>query len=100
MEKPKLPIHEISTDDFSKFSRRYLNTSKSLSLSKEAIEEIKKLFSLGEKGIASFNCNEYHAHSFECFYYKSPEAGIVERLINERNYYRKIIRDINKKTEL
>ena len=97
MSKLRLPIYDMSIEEFSNFKSNYLDGE---ILNEEAIDKIKELFDIGKKTTARIHCDEYHPHSFKCVRYNSPEAGIVERLINERNSYRSILDEIHNKTKI
>lgn len=94
MSKPKLPVHEISKQDFDKFQSRYLDFGK---LEDEALNEIRNLFGItkNKSSVYTLYCDEAHAHAYRCLSWDSPEAGIVERLINEVNNYKRVLEEIN-----
>jgi len=94
--KPKLPIHEISESDFNGgFKRKHLDGK---FLKEEDLEAILKIFGLDNRKVdnptGTINCNEYHLHPFKCNYYYSPEAGIVDRLLNEISNYQSKLKEI------
>ena len=90
-----LPLEKMSEDDFLKLKNKYLDNKV---LSEEALSEISRLFAIGEESTGVVHCNEAHAHSYECVYFRNPKTGIAVRLIEEiRRYKDKIERA---KTEL
>jgi len=86
----------IDKDEFLELKKKYLN--KSGLLDEQAIKEIRRLFGGDTNGMVS--CDDAHAHFYRCDVYDNPEAGIVERLLIERDHYRDILKDINKQTKL
>ena len=97
MGKPKLPIHDISEAEFGKFKGQYLDK---VILDEEAIKKIGNLFRIGSDAIVEIICDEAHIHPYSCLRYKSPEAGIVERLLNEVNHYRRKLKNIHKESDI
>jgi len=99
MLKSKLPIKGMSWDDFEKFRGEHFNKSGVLSI--EAIKRIDNLFGInrggGEGGIS---CDEQHTHNYRCYAYSNPIAGVVDRLLIEREHYRQLLKKISHKAEL
>lgn len=101
MGKPKLKIHEMSIEDFNNsFKKKNLDN---IILTKENLSEIEKQFGLDDRSenskIGKISCNEYHSHNYKCLHYNSPEAGIVDRLINEIKRYKERIDNIRDNLE-
>lgn len=86
----KIPIEEMTEKEFQDFKEKYLDKDK---LSLEAINEIKRLFGIGQKGIAQLACDEMHGHSYRCILYHKPQSGVVERLLLELLEYKTVIRE-------
>ena len=101
MGKPKLKIHEMSIENFNNsFKKKNLDN---IILTKENLSEIEKQFGLDDRSENSktgkISCDEYHSHSYKCIHYNSPEAGIVDRLINEIKRYKERIDNIRDSLE-
>lgn len=94
MSDSVLPIDDINEREFNEeFKRKHLDNKV---LSKEDLDEIEKLFGLDQKGLpskaAQMCCDEMHGHEYKCIWYKRPESGVVDRLIDEIKYYKLIIK--------
>ena len=87
----KLPIENITREEFNDFRSKYLNGGK---LSEEALKEIGKLFSSGDPSVGRVHCDESHAHGYECVQYTNFTTGIVDRLINEIRDYQARFKEI------
>jgi hypothetical protein len=91
--KPILPIDEISEIEFNNsIKTKHLDNDV---LKNADLKAIEKLFGLTDRGpnspVGSLNCDEAHAHSYKCHYYRHPAAGVVDRLIREiRGYSSKL----------
>ena len=94
MTKPKLPIEDITEEEFKDFKDKYLDSNK---LSPDAIKKIEKLFAVGRPDTGGIFCDEMHCHSYSCVIYRSPQTGIVERLVQEIDGYKSLIKDIKEK---
>jgi hypothetical protein len=93
MEKPHLPVNDISEREFNvNFKKRHLDNTV---LSDEDLKAIKDVFGLGDKSenslVGYLSCDEAHQHNYRCNGYHSPEAGIVDRLLTEIRRYQRII---------
>jgi len=100
-DKPKLPVNDLSIASFNGyFKEKHLDGD---ILRDEDIEEIKKIFGLDDRSInnkiGAISCDEFHAHSYKCHFYFSPEAGIVDRLIREIHKYRAKLSDVRSRLE-
>ena len=89
MLKPNLPIQNISDSDFnSGFKVKHLDGR---ILKDEDLKAIEKAFGLDDRSansrVGGISCDEAHGHSYRCHYYRSPEAGVVDRLIIEIRRY-------------
>jgi len=90
MPNPNLPVHNLSEQEFnSQFKKKHLDKRV---LTIEDLKAIEVLFGLDNRSVDSnvggVSCCEYHAHSYPCNFYHSPEAGVVDRLVGEINRYR------------
>jgi hypothetical protein len=99
--RPELLVHKISEGNFNcDFKRKHLDGE---ILKEEDLEAIIKLFGLDDRKVGNptgtISCDEYHAHSFACHYYYSPEAGVIDRLINEIRNYQSTLQKINSLTQ-
>lgn len=102
MDKPILPIHEMNKDEFNNnFKRQHLDSSV---LTETDLEEIKKVFGLSDRSanspVGHLCCDEYHRHGYSCINYNSPEAGIVDRLIDEIIHYQIVLGEIRRMTHI
>ena len=93
----KLPIHKMTEGEFSVFKEKYLGGD---FLDQKGIDEIIKLYKIGDLSTGSTCCDEMHRHGYSCIHFKSPEAGIVWRLMVEISNYKSIIESIHKKSKL
>lgn len=92
MEKPQLPIDDLSIEDFDKFKEKYLNSSK---LDPEAIKKIENLFDIGAPDTGKISCDDYHEHTYGCVYFYHPSSGVVNRLLNEIQRQKGLLKKIN-----
>lgn len=94
MEKTKIKIEEMSVDEFNNsFKGKYLDKE---ILTDEDLTEIRKQFGPHDMDTMIFPCNEFHSHNYSCVYYHNPEAGVVDRLLNEINRYKVKIEKVKK----
>lgn len=101
MVKPYLPIQDMSEGDFNTtFKKTHLDKDILLKKDLDAVEEI---FGLGDKSansvVGMLCCAEYHGHNYGCNYYYSPEAGIVDRLLDEIKIYQSKFLKIKKQVD-
>lgn len=71
--------------------KRFLDKEK---LSKESLEEITKLFAVGDSKTGRICCDDYHPHSYRCNEYYRADIGIVDRLITEIEKYRNKLKEL------
>ena len=94
-EQPELPIDRMIYGDgkAKEFRKKHLSNSKYLNV--KDLEEIEEVFGVGDRATGRLNCDEAHAHSFECEEYYHPSTMIVRRLILEIEKYQIRLRRIN-----
>lgn len=97
MEKPHLPVDDISEREFNNdFKRKHLDGQVLSSESLKAIEEVFGLIDKSENShVGNLCCDEAHQHSYACNHYYSPQAGIIDRLLLEIKHYHAICLTIN-----
>ncbi|MBA7707241.1 hypothetical protein ES703_116110 [subsurface metagenome] len=90
-EKPELPIHKLSLEEFAEFKKKHLDIG---GLTSIAIDRIRDLFGVdcSKHPSLKINCDEAHEHHYDCLYFYSPEAGIVARLCDEIDEYKRILK--------
>jgi hypothetical protein len=98
MDKPVLPVYAMTREEFNnEFKRKHLDKTV---LSGEDFNAIKEIFGLSDRGanspVGRISCDEYHGHGYKCVWYNSPEAGIVDRLLNEIKMYKGRLEDVYK----
>jgi hypothetical protein len=97
MPKPVLPIHEVDIPKFNNdFKVKHLDSKV---LSESDLKAIEQVFGLSDRSanspVGRICCDEAHGHSYSCHYYNSPEAGIVDRLIDEIRSYEARLKQIS-----
>jgi hypothetical protein len=85
----KLPIEDMTESEFQKFKELCLDHP----LTPSVLAQIKMLFRIGQRGTARIRCDEAHSHEYKCIHYNKPISGIVERLLNELDKYKAIIKN-------
>ena len=92
-EQPELPIDRMIYGESTEFRKKYLSNDRHLN--RKDLEEIEKVFGVGDRATGRLNCDEAHAHSFKCEEYYHPSTMIVRRLILEIEKYQIRLRRIN-----
>ena len=86
-ERPELPIDRMIYGDgkAKEFRKKHLSDCKYLN--RKDLGEIEKVFGVGDRTTGRLNCDEAHAHRFECEEYYHPSTMIVRRLLLEIEKY-------------
>ena len=98
MSKPELPIDLMDEREFATFKKSFLDTGR---LNDEGLNLIKVNFGIKDSpnSVYYVNCDEQHQHHYECLRFKHPIAGMVERLVNEVQWYRQRMAEIAEKAK-
>lgn len=89
--RPKLPIDEMTDEEFSKFKEKYLDSDY---LSRNALKEINKLFAVGDSSTGRISCDDEHGHGYRCVDFYHPAVGVIHRLVKEIGEYKDAALDI------
>lgn len=99
MDRPKTPLEEMGDSEFENFKRQYLDYShcEFEPLTEEALKQIRDVSGVGKSSMGHISCDEAHGHGYECIYFHNPITGLVDRLLDEIENYRSVLRIIAEK---